>query len=225
MTATDRSDAFSRAALGGFPHICAFFNDLEEQHRVLRSFIKNGLDGGERALHIVDPELRQEHLTRLSEVGIDVETAMATRQLEIVPWGDAYLREGRFEQSAMLALIESMLNATAATGYSSTRLVANMEWALLDKPGVDDLVEYETRLNYVLRKFDDPVICAYDLSRFPANVVMDVMRTHPIVIIGGMLLRNPFFVAPDEYLLEIRERRSTGRPQTLAHDHDVYQRG
>jgi hypothetical protein len=58
--------------------------------------------------------------------------------------------------------------------------------ALLDKPGVDDLVEYETRLNYVLPKYDDPVICTYDLSKFSASVVMDIMRTHPVVIIGGV---------------------------------------
>jgi hypothetical protein len=86
-----------------------------------------------------------------------------------------------------------------------------MEWALLDKPGVDDLVEYETRLNYVLPKYDDPVICTYDLSKFGASVVMDIMRTHPVVIVGEVLQENPFFVPPDQFLLEIRERRGSAR--------------
>jgi hypothetical protein len=86
-----------------------------------------------------------------------------------------------------------------------------MEWALLDKPGVDNLLEYETRLNYVLHKYDDPVICTYDLSKFSASVAMDIMRTHPVVLIGGMLQENPFFVPPDQFLLEIRERRSARR--------------
>ena len=36
---------------------------------------------------------------------------------------------------------------------------------------------------------------------------MDIMRTHPMVIIGGILQENPFFVRPDEMLREIRERR------------------
>ena len=35
---------------------------------------------------------------------------------------------------------------------------------------------------------------------------MDIMRTHPMVIIGGVLQENPFFVPPDEFLLELRER-------------------
>ena len=68
-------------------------------------------------------------------------------------------------------------------------------------------------MNYVLPKYDDPVICAYDLSKFGASVVMDVLRTHPVVIIGGLLQENPFFVPPDQFLLEIRERRSVRRAQ------------
>jgi hypothetical protein len=106
----------------------------------------------------------------------------------------------------MLALIEEVLAGGKAQGFPLTRLVANMEWALEDRPGVDDIVEYETRLNYVLPKYDDPVCCIYDLARFSANVVMGILRTHPTVIIGGILQENPFFVPPDEFLRELRER-------------------
>jgi hypothetical protein len=82
-----------------------------------------------------------------------------------------------------------------------------MEWALEDRPGVDDIVEYESRLNYVLPKYDDAVVCTYDLAKFSASVVMDILRTHPLVIIGGILQENPFFVPPDEFLKELQERR------------------
>ena len=198
-------------SLGQHRHICAFFNSVDEEHRVLRSFIKDGFDSGDKAFHIVDPELRVVHLKRLAESGIDVERAMGTGQLELRRWQDAYLRGDRFDQDAMLALLEEVLQSGDASGYPLTRLVAHMEWALLDRPGVDDLLEYETRLNYVLPKYDDPVICTYDLSKFSASSVMDIMRTHPVVIVGEVLQENPFFVPPDEFLLEIRERRRSAR--------------
>lgn len=35
---------------------------------------------------------------------------------------------------------------------------------------------------------------------------MDIMRTHPMVIIGGVLQSNPFFVPPEEFLRELGER-------------------
>jgi MEDS: MEthanogen/methylotroph, DcmR Sensory domain len=202
--------------LGKQCHICAFFNGFDEQHRVLRSFIKEGLDRGEKAFHFVDPELRDEHLKLLAEAGINVRRAINTGQLEVRRWQDAYLRGDHFDQNAMLALIEEVLQSADTAGYPLTRLLAHMEWALLDKPGVDDLLEYETRLNHVLPKYDDPVVCTYDLSKFGASVTMDILRTHPVVIIGGVLQENPFFVPPEQFLEEIRERRSVRKSAGMA---------
>jgi hypothetical protein len=109
-----------------------------------------------------------------------------------------------------------VLQSADGAGYPLTRVLAHMEWALLDKPGVDNLLEYETRLNHVLPKYDDPVVCTYDLSKFGASVTMDILRTHPVVIIGGVLQENPFFVPPDQFLHEIRERRSARKSAGMA---------
>jgi hypothetical protein len=214
MESNDHSVQFAGGTLGRHRHICAFFNNIDEQHRVLRSFIKEGLDRGEKALHFVDPALREEHLKRLAEAGVDVAQAMGSGQLEVRRWQDAQLRGDRFDQDAMLALIEEVLQSGTAAGYPLTRFLAHMDWALVDNPGVENLVEFETRVNYVSPKYDDPLICAYDLSKtFSSSVVMDIMRTHPVVLIGGLLQENPFFVPPDQFLLEIRERR-LGRKST-----------
>jgi hypothetical protein len=83
-----------------------------------------------------------------------------------------------------------------------------MEWALVDMPGIEDMIEFETRVNYVVPKYDNSVICAYDLSRFGASTVMYALRTHPVVIIGGFLQENPFYVDPGQLLLELAEQRS-----------------
>ncbi|HEX2061762.1 MAG TPA: MEDS domain-containing protein [Thermoanaerobaculia bacterium] len=138
-------------------HVCAFFHTKDEEYDVLMPFITEGFEHGDRAFHIVNPELRDDHLTRLRAAGIDTDTAARRGQLSVLRWQDAYLRGGHFDQNAMLALIEEVLTAGKAEGYPLTRLVANMEWALEDRPGVEDIVEYETRLNFVLPKYDDAV--------------------------------------------------------------------
>ena len=113
----------------------------------------------------------------------------------------------------MLALLEEVLQSGEAAGYPLTRFVSRVETALVDKAGVDSWLEYETRVNYVVPKYDDPVICTYDLSKFSASMVMDMMRTHPVVIIGGVVQENPFFVPPDQFLLELRRRRRSPQAQ------------
>src|SRR5262249_50897931 len=119
MRTPEHSVQFAGRPLGRERHICAFFNSIDEEHRVLRTFIREGIDRGEKAFHIVDPELREVHLKRLADAGFDVEQAAGRRHLEVRRWQDAYLREDRFDQDAMLALIEEVLRAGPTTGYRS----------------------------------------------------------------------------------------------------------
>jgi hypothetical protein len=149
---------FAGSVLGAQRHVCAFFHSPDEEYRVLLPFIKEGFERGEKAFHIVDPRLREEHLRRLASAGIDVAAAEQSGQFELRSWADAYLRGGHFDQDTMLALIQEVLEGGRQQGFTLTRLVAHMEWALEDRPGVDDLVEYETRLNYLLPRYPDPVI-------------------------------------------------------------------
>jgi len=53
---------------------------------------------------------------------------------------------------------------------------------------------------------NNTVCCTYDVSRFGAALVMDMIRTHPMVIVGGGLHENPLWVPPDEFLEELRQR-------------------
>ena len=192
--------------LQSYRHVCAFFRSPDEFYTVLLPFIKEGFDRRERALHIVDPKLRAEHIRRLQGVGIDTAAAEASQQLELRVWEEAYLRGGHFVPDAMLRLLEERLSAGQTEGFPLTRLVATVEWALQDRPGVDDLVEYEARVNYLAASHADALVCCYDLTQFGAGLVMDVLRTHPMAIIGGTLHENPFFVPPDLLLQELRGR-------------------
>jgi hypothetical protein len=157
-TTADAPIPFAGTALDRHRHVCAFFDSADDEYRVLMPFIEAGFAENDRAFHITDPTLRAAHLDRLRGAGIDVEAAEQREQLEVRTWEQAYLREGHFDQDAMLSLIEEVLQEGPRRGFRLTRLVAHMEWALEDRPGVNDLVEYETRLNYVLPRYKDPVI-------------------------------------------------------------------
>jgi hypothetical protein len=199
---------FAGSVLGDVRHICGFFRTAEEEYQLLMPFIKEGFDRGEKAFHVVDPSVRDQHLRRLTAAGIDVKEAEQDGQLELCNWHDAYLPDGRFDQKRMLAMWKDTFAKSQRQGFPLTRLLAHMEWSLEDREGVTDLVEYESRFNLFHKGSKDPVICAYELGRYPGDVVVDILRTHPMIIIGGILQENPFFVPPDEFLLELEARRA-----------------
>ena len=106
-------------------------------------------------------ENREAHLKRLTDAGVNVQELMDAVRLEVLPWTDMYVRDHRFDQDTMVASVESLIQSGAASGYTRTRFVGHhMDWLFLDKPAVDNLVEYEARLNHVLSKYNDAVLTA-----------------------------------------------------------------
>lgn len=186
-------------------HVCAFFNSREEQNKVLMPFFREGIERGEKVFHIIDGREHDDHLCACRSHGIDVESTQSSGQFEVCHWEDAYLKDGYFDGDRMIQTLERVLESNRER-HGLSRLMGRMEWALETVPGVTDIIEYESKLNYVLPNYPDPVICVYDLNRHSGSVVMDILRTHPMVIVGGVLQENPMYVPPDEFLGELRRR-------------------
>ena len=204
---------FAGSQLGETRHVCAFFNNDDDAYRVLLPFIKDGFARGDKAVHVVNPHQYQGHLQRLAAAGIDTAAAQQSGQLELRTNTEAYLRDGRFDQDRMLDVFEQLASGTAPSAFPLSRIVCHMEWAAADRSYIEDLVEFESRVNDVWRRHDDAVMCVYDLAKFGGDTVVDIMRTHPMVVIGGILQENPFYVPPEEFLLELRERRAASSPK------------
>jgi len=84
--------------------------------------------------------------------------------------------------------------------FGFARAVGEMTWALRQPPGVDELVTYESRLNRFLPRYPQVILCLYELDRFSGEVLVDVLKTHPKVLLGGIVLDNRYYLEPDEFL-------------------------
>jgi hypothetical protein len=198
---------FAGSQLSETCHVCAFFNSDEEEYRVLLPFIKDGFECGDKSIHVVNPKQRDDHVQRLIAAGIDPGAAERSGQFELRVNTEVYLRDGRFDSDRMLGVFEQLASGNAPGGFPLSRIVCRMDWAAEDRLHIDNLIEFEWRVNEVWNRHDDAVICTYHLGKFGGDTVVDIMRTHPMVIIGGILQQNPFFVPPQEFLSELRRRR------------------
>jgi hypothetical protein len=187
-------------------HVCAFFSSREDEYDLLLPFIPEGLGAGDRAIHILDEGHRGERMRRLREGGINTDVTLQSGLLEMRSWENAYLRGARFDQNRIIDLLRELGSMAGRQGSGATRLWANMEWAVPDFTGTHDIIEYESRLNDVLPSYNMATVCTYDLTKFSASLIMDVLRTHPQAIVGGTLQENPFYIPPVEFLHELRAR-------------------
>jgi hypothetical protein len=200
---------FAGSELGRNRHVCAFCNSAEEGYRVLMPFIKDGFECGDKALHIINPANRAEHLQRLEAAGIDTDAAEQSGQLEVRGNTDLYLPDGHFDQDRMMQVFEGAASGKTDKGFPLSRMFCQMDWAAGEAADILDVVEFEARINDVWQSHDDAVICFYDLAKFGGEAIVDIMRTHPMVIIGGLLQENPFYVPPAQFLAELRERKAS----------------
>ena len=145
-------------------HICAFFNNDEEEYRILLPFIKDGSEAVDKSVHVLNPEQRQDHLQRPTGAGIDPAAAQLSGQLELRTNTEVYLPDGRIDQDRMLEVFEQLASGNAKGGFPLSRICCRMDWAVGDRSHVDDVIELESRVNDVGLRHDDAVICTFTIS-------------------------------------------------------------
>jgi hypothetical protein len=94
----------------------------------------------------------------LAAAGIDPASAQES-QLELRINTEVYLPDGRFDQDRMLQVFEQLASGNAQGGFPLSRICCRMDWAVEDRSHVDDVIEFESRVNDVWRRHDDAVIC------------------------------------------------------------------
>ncbi len=200
--------SFAGELLDQYRHVCAFVNSQDEMYQVLDPFVSEGIERGEKVMYFVDSTERGNLVRHLRRIGLDMPALLEQRQCEVQTWSETYLRGGHFDQNAMLGLLDDVLIGPPSPRI---RLVADMGWAV-EQQGVNDLlIEFEARANFVHARHGHVVICVYDIAKFGGDFVIDILRTHPMALIGGVLQVNPYFVPPAEFLEELRARQQRAR--------------
>lgn len=182
-------------------HICTFFSGPTGRDEIVMPFLVEGIRARNKCLCILESIALSEFLPRLGRQ-VDVGPPVATGQLEFATPADAYLRSGSFSTEDMLDYWgEAAAAMQTEGGFSITRAAGEMP-SVLDHPaGRAEFFRYEARLNEVIPSYPEVILCLYDLERWGAGVLMDTLRTHPMVLVDGMVHDNPYYMEPDKFLV------------------------
>jgi hypothetical protein len=202
----ERSVTICGKPLGGLLHTCAFVDSRDEQYEILAPFLFEGLACNDCLLTVTSPQNQASNVERLREAGIDVDKLVSNAQLLAPTFENSYLQDGCFSAKRMLAMLESLAEGTRTAGFAALRGFGEMDWALSGLPGTEQLMEYEAGVNYLAAKFNDPLVCIYDVNKFSGQVLMDVLCTHPKVILSGQIHENPYYVPPDKFMASLAAR-------------------
>ena len=176
-------------------HICYSYNAEAEREGVVGRFLESGLRAREKVLCLEETPGRSTMLERLASLDVP---GHALKVLESI---QGYCPSGVFRPDETLDLIKAFyLDAVEKEGFTGARGTGQMSWSLEGhRTRTDALLEYEARLDQLLEAHPYTACCQYDARLFSGKTLMDVLTVHPMVIIQGQLVKNPFYVGPSAF--------------------------
>lgn len=181
-------------------HICQIFSDDDERQSALLEFILSGLQEGESARCFSDNLTEEAVEEYLSGYGISYQQARQSGALALAGTREVYFQGDVFDPDRMLGLLRAFHADTMARGFSAARVIGEMTPDVQHVRGGSRLLEYEARVSLLLRECPVTAVCQYDARRFDGAAIMDVLKVHPLMVVRGSVVRNPFFVAPEEII-------------------------
>jgi len=188
-------------------HMCYIYADEEERRRVIFRFLESGLLNGEKVSYFMDADTEDTMKEQRAVLGIDTLYQEQQEHLSLASTKDAYYPTGRFVPDDMLCLLSDLYTQSRDAGYTGTRASGEMSWATRDISGSSRLMEYEALLNHTLKKYPITAICQYNAKRFNNSVLRDVLAVHPMIILHGRVLKNPYYIKSWWLLKKYLERK------------------
>ncbi len=188
----------SLCRLGTHDHLCLIYERHDDQLRAMVPFVQQGLESGERCVYVADGDTVDAVSGAMRRGGVEVDAAIRRGALTVARYKDIYLAPGAFDPDKVLDFAASAGIQAVGDGYRGLRIAGEMSWVLHGDPGADRILEYETKVNTRIHETPVTAICQYDRTRFTPEVIRDVIRTHPLVVIGDRVCRNFYFVPPGE---------------------------
>ncbi|MES0337548.1 MAG: MEDS domain-containing protein [Candidatus Magnetobacterium sp. LHC-1] len=182
-------------------HICYVYNDDGERRKVMRKFVESGLLAREKVLYLADVATTDDIDDYLKVMGLEVDQMRKSGQIVMKTTMSSYYPDGCFSIDDMLQRLRDFYNLSQNEGYAAVRVTGETWWTQRGVPGSEHWIEYEAMLNKLVLDYPfSALICQYDAKMYNGATIFDVLSVHPLMIVHGQVLRNPYYMQPDEFL-------------------------
>src|SRR6201985_2678773 len=201
-------------------HICGLYAGQSQRDQVVIPFLEEGLTAGDTCICAFD---KTDPAKIFKKLGHNVATsATSAKQLEVIRAADLYLRSGRFCADEIIGAWKAAIADAMYDGrFDLVRAVET--WSRRDVvPDMHELLLLESEMNRYLPLYPQVVVCLYDIDRFGAGIIVNLLKTHPRMLVGEMLVENPYYLTPEEFLVgAARDLVPDGPVAGAAHDSEL----
>jgi hypothetical protein len=187
-------------------HICQLYSKVTEIPAVTARLMRVGLSLSEKCLFAAAPAQVKELTNELGKLQVDVEGLHASGQLVLHEDREVFLANGkRFDPYYLLSLHQTFIAQALREGWKAVRISIDMTWLLKDLATPEQILKYEAASDAVFTFQNAPIIALmhYDHSKLLPSLVVEMIKLHPISVVGKYIKRNPSYLNSEQYMLKI----------------------
>lgn len=170
---------------------CSLYETEGERRAVLAAFLRQGLARGQRVVYIANGH-NADH-----DLGIEPNQEMAV----LTP-------ETSVDLDGILALLITEVEQLRVAGRPTMRVAIEMTPALEGLNDRECVIAHQARVEEWASTNRCTILSQYDRRRCPPAALVEVLRTHPTLIIKGRTCDNAYYVPAGE-LLELGAAKAT----------------
>ncbi len=187
-------------------HICQLYSKVTEIPVVTAGLMRVGLTLSEKCLFAAAPAQVNELREELRKLQIDVDKAIEAGQLVLYEERDVFLAGGnRFDPYYLLSSHQTFIAQALREGWQAVRISIDMTWLCKDIATPEQILKYEAASDAVFTFQNAPIIALmhYDHSKLIPSLVVEMLKLHPIAVVGKYIKRNPYYLNSEQYMLKI----------------------
>ena len=162
-------------------HNCVVYNSGDDLTRLLSRYFKYGLDNNHFCIWVTRGEKAQDEArSALGYLLPDYKKSSIADQVEFIDCSDFYLSDGLFSPDLVLDQWQSRLEWAISNGFSGIRASGDLGW--FEKKDWPVLMDYERRLDPIVRPGKISALCSYPLHKLSAPGILDVIHRHRLAI-------------------------------------------
>jgi hypothetical protein len=187
-------------------HICQLYSKVNEIPGVTARLMRVGLSLSEKCLFVAAPAQVKEFREELQKLQLDVDALVAAGQLVTSEEREVLLAGGkRFDPYFLLSSHQTFIAQALREGWQAVRISIDMTWLTKDVANPEQILKYEAASDAVFTFQNAPIIALmhYDHSKLLPSLVVEMLKLHPIAVVGKYIKRNPYYLNSEQYMLKI----------------------
>lgn len=191
---------FAELQLSPGTHICQIYDNEEERNNSLLRFLLAGIKAGEKNACFSEAVDEKTIKDFCNNHGVQYSEAVEIGAFSLSSTKKVYFKDGYFSPENMLSLLTEFHNSSVKEEFTGARVIGEMIPEIKEIKGGERLLEYESKVTLLLKEHPVTAVCQYNANSFDGVTIMDVLKVHPMMIVSGTVVNNPFYIEPELFL-------------------------